>query len=99
VESALSSNELALLRRAAIDGLGIALLPSLVVADLIEQKALVPVLPGIVEAENVLAVVYPERELVPPQVRAFIGRLVKWGTELYQTLDPCVRRRPTRKRR
>jgi len=99
VESVLSSNDLALLRQAALDGLGIALLPSLIVEDLLERKALVPVLPGIVEAENVLAVVYPERELMPPQVRAFIDRLVKWGAELFTREDPCVRRRPARKAR
>ncbi|HMI86841.1 MAG TPA: LysR family transcriptional regulator [Polyangiaceae bacterium] len=82
VESSFSSNDLTLLRETAVRGLGIALLPRLVLADLLENGTLVHVLPGIVEAENRLAVVYPEREFLPPHVRAFIEALVEWAPAL-----------------
>ena len=82
VDSSFSSNDLRLLREAAVRGLGIALLPRFLLADLIESGALVHVLPGLVEGENQLAVVYPERELLPPHVRAFIEALVEWAPAL-----------------
>jgi DNA-binding transcriptional LysR family regulator len=82
VDSAFSSNDLRLLREAALRGLGIALLPRIVLADLIETGALVHVLPGVVEGENRLAVVYPEREFLPPHVRAFVDSLVEWAPAL-----------------
>jgi DNA-binding transcriptional LysR family regulator len=41
----------------------------------------VRVLPGIIEADTQVAIVYPERELVPPQVRAFIDAVVAWAAE------------------
>jgi len=78
VESAFSSNDIRLLREAAVRGVGIALLPRFLVSHLLEIGALVQVLPGVVEAENRLAVVYPEREFLPRHVRAFIDVLVQW---------------------
>jgi DNA-binding transcriptional LysR family regulator len=78
VESAFSSNDIRLLRDAAVRGIGIALLPTFLVSHLLETGALVQVLPGVVGAENQLAVVYPEREFLPRQVRAFIDVLARW---------------------
>ena len=78
VDSAFSSNDVRMLREAAARGLGIALLPSFLVAHLLENGALVQVLPGVVEAESRIAVVYPERELIAPHVRAFVDMLVRW---------------------
>jgi DNA-binding transcriptional LysR family regulator len=78
VESAFSSNDVRLLRAAAADGVGIALLPTFLVADLLESGALVQVLAGIVESQVNVAVVYREREMMAPHVRAFIDRLVEW---------------------
>jgi DNA-binding transcriptional LysR family regulator len=91
VESAFSSNDIRLLREAAARGLGIALLPLFLVADLLETGALVQVLAGTVEAESRIAVVYPERELLAPHVRAFIERLVQWS--------PVPRPAPAKRRR
>jgi DNA-binding transcriptional LysR family regulator len=82
VEGSFSSNDIRLLCQAAVGGLGIALLPTLIVGDLVESGALVHVLPGIVEAENRLAVVYPEREFLPSHVRAFVETLVAWAPAL-----------------
>jgi len=79
VESAFSSNDIWLLREAALRGVGIALLPTFLISDVLETGALVQVLRGLVEAENRVAVVYPEREFVPPHVRAFIDVLLQWA--------------------
>lgn len=78
VESVFSTNDLPLLRDAAIAGLGVALLPELVASEPVAAGKLVHVLRGIVEAQNKLAVVYPERELMLPHVRAFIDALLRW---------------------
>ena len=92
VESALSTNEIWLLRDAAASGLGIVLLPTVVIADLLENGALVQVLAGVVEAENRIAVVYPDRALLPAHVRAFIEKLVQWSPAAGR---PRARRRGT----
>ena len=83
VEGALFSNEITLLCEAAVRGLGIALLPMILTGRLIEEGRLVRVLPGVVEADSRFAIVYPERELVPPQVRAFIDAVVTWSAERF----------------
>lgn len=80
VPGAFFSNDLALLADAALRGLGIALLPLQVVREPLERGELVHVLPGAVEAETRVVVVYPEREFVPPQVRAFVDVVVPWAT-------------------
>jgi DNA-binding transcriptional LysR family regulator len=83
IESAFASNDLGLLRTAAASGLGIALLPTLLVTHLIDQKSLVQVLPSIIEAEHHVAVVYPEREFLPAHVRLFVQSLVAWAPNLH----------------
>jgi DNA-binding transcriptional LysR family regulator len=79
VEGALFANDIHLLRAAALEGLGIALLPLTSVRPHLESGALVHVLPGAIQAESHIAVVYPERELMPPQVRAFIEAVAAWA--------------------
>jgi DNA-binding transcriptional LysR family regulator len=79
VEGALFSNEPKLLFGAAMQHQGIALLPGLLVSEFLSSRRLVHVLPGIVEARSMVAVVYPEREFVPPQVRAFADAVVAWA--------------------
>lgn len=79
VEGTFFSNEITLLAHAAANGLGIAVLPLQLVGPLLESGALVHVLAGIVEAESRIAVVYVEREFVPPQVRAFVDRVTEWS--------------------
>ena len=94
VESAFSSNDLRILRDAAVAGLGIALLPQLIAHDQLTRGTLVHVLEGVVETENTLAVVYPERELMPPHVRAFVDALIGWAPVLGKSLVAEKRRRP-----
>ncbi|MFT3765913.1 MAG: LysR family transcriptional regulator [Minicystis sp.] len=81
VEGALFTNDLVMLCDAALAGLGIALLPMIRVRPHLETGALVHVLPGTIAGESHVAVVYPEREFLPPQVRAFIDALVAWAAE------------------
>src|SRR5450432_2157439 len=78
VEGAFFSNELTLLAQAAVEGLGIALLLEPIVRSALAEGALVPVLPGVLGAQARASIVYAERELVPPQVRAFVDAMVAW---------------------
>jgi DNA-binding transcriptional LysR family regulator len=79
VDGMFFSNEPTLLCDAALRGLGIAVLPLLIARPFLESGALVQVLPGVIQAESRVAVVYPEREFVPPQVRAFVDAVAAWA--------------------
>lgn len=98
VEGMFFTNEIRLLADAAVRGLGIALLPrTLVEADL-ARGTLVQVLPSVLEQESRISIVYPERELVPPQVRAFVDAVVTWAQSMpmLSRMDPG-RPKPARK--
>jgi DNA-binding transcriptional LysR family regulator len=79
VEGSFVSNDITLLMDAAVRGLGIAVLPTLLVGVPLERGALVRVLPELIHAESRVSVVYQEKELLAPQVRAFIDVLVVWA--------------------
>jgi DNA-binding transcriptional LysR family regulator len=72
VEGCLFSNDLTLLCEAALGGQGIALLPQTVAGPFLERGELVLVLAKVLGTEVRIVVAYPEREFVPPQVRAFV---------------------------
>lgn len=78
VDGTLFSNDIALLCEAAVSGLGIALLPHNLVSPHLKSGALVQVLAGVVGTEMQIALVYPERAFMPPQVRAFIEAVADW---------------------
>lgn len=78
VDGSFFANDIDLLCSAAVRGLGIALLPSILVSPHLESGALVQVLAGVVGTELRIGLVYPERVFVPPQVRAFIDAVVAW---------------------
>lgn len=82
VQGMFFTNEIRLLADAAVRGLGIALLPRTLVDDALARGALVQVLPGVLEDESRIAIVYPERELVPPQVRAFVDAVIAWAPNM-----------------
>lgn len=79
VEGAFSSNDLPMLTEAAVQGLGIAFLPQVMVHEHLENGTLVQVLPNVLKRENRLAVVYPEKEFLPAHVRAFVEAVVEWA--------------------
>lgn len=79
VRGSFLSNDITLLADAALRGLGITLLPTMLVGKLVTRGDLVHVLPELVGAESRVAIVYPERELLPAQVRAFLDVLAAWA--------------------
>jgi DNA-binding transcriptional LysR family regulator len=91
VEGILYSNELGLLRAAAVRGLGIAYLPLTIVHADLTSGALVPVLPDRLRSEALLALVYPERQFMAPAVRAFIDAVAEWAPEALGVKfpEPC----------
>ncbi len=77
VAGPLAGNAGRLLRKAAVDGLGLAFLSMpFVVADLASGR-LVPVLEDTVSATTDMSVVFADREYIEPKVRVFVDRAVK----------------------
>ena len=87
VDGMFFTNDIQLLLDAALGDLGIALLPRMIVDPYLESGELVHVLPGALEADTRIAVVYPEREFVPPQVRAFVDAVVAWSSEGFREVS------------
>lgn len=77
VSGRLSANDIALVREAAIEGLGFALIASAVVADDVRDGRLKPVLLDEVGAELPVSLVYADREYIDPKVREFVDRAAK----------------------
>lgn len=71
---AVSSAEL--VHRAALEGHGIAVLPSFLCGNDLEQGKLVPVLEGWSPGEVVVHLVYPSSRHLPARVRAFVDLVV-----------------------
>jgi DNA-binding transcriptional LysR family regulator len=94
VEGSFVSNDITLLMDAAVRGLGIAVLPTLLVGVPLERGALVRVLPELIHAESRVSVVYQEKELLAPQVRAFIDALVAWAPTAINAARIADRRWP-----
>jgi len=75
VRGALRSNDAGLLRRAAVDGLGIASLPSYVVENDLESGVLVELLPDAKMASFPVLAVVPSRRHLPKRVRMLMDVL------------------------
>ncbi|WP_322617927.1 LysR family transcriptional regulator [Pseudomonas sp. BIC9C] len=72
-----SGNTAQSLRKAAVAGLGIALLPPLMAKLELDAGVLVPVLPQYQPNGYGLNVLYPSRRQLPPAVSAFIGLVIR----------------------
>lgn len=72
IAGALFSNSPEVLCRLAARGQGIALVPALAAAGYLERGELVQVMPNQLRVEGKMALVYPDRDLLPEQVRVFI---------------------------
>jgi len=97
VEPVLASNDLTVLREAALMGRGLAMLPLSIVYDDVRAGRLVVVLPERMGGESQVAVVYAEREFVAPAVRAFVDAVVVWAKDeplLSQPLPACPSHTP-----
>jgi DNA-binding transcriptional LysR family regulator len=77
LEGAFFSNSPELLCRLAARGQGISLVPAVLAAGYVERGELVVVMPEILRVDGRMALVYPERDLVPAHVRAFIEWMAK----------------------
>lgn len=71
----LSTDDLFTLRRAAIRGVGVACLPTLLIADDLSSGVLVRVLPSLSFRAGVLHAVFPSRRGMVPAVRALLDSL------------------------
>ena len=91
LDGAFFSNSPELLCRLALRGQGIALVPAIAAASYVERGELVLVMPKILRVEGRMALVYPERDLIPTQVRAFID----W---MATRLPPLMQPQPKQKR-
>lgn len=98
VDGALFSNDPRFLRHAALNALGIALVPSQIVCADVVKGTLVRVLPGILEVAGRLAVVYAERELIPPATRAFVDALIAWSPAFVRRYPSMIVHGPDVKR-
>ncbi len=75
--SQFSSNETMLIQEAAMEGLGVAMLPWALVQTPIRQKTLVQVLPDWNLPKIGLHIVFTNRKFIAPQVRLFIDYLTE----------------------
>lgn len=99
VEGVLATNDVALAGEAVKRNLGVAFLPLLVAQPLLDAGDAVPVLRGVVGGQTQVAVIYPERELLPPVVRAFVEALVRWAKTGLAVAAPSRPPRQPRPRR
>ena len=79
IRARLASNDLLLLSHAAVEGLGVALLPDQFIARELANGELVAILTDEVGTEGGAWLVFAERRLMLPRVRAFIDHVVAWS--------------------
>ncbi len=72
----LAANDIGVLVRAALAGLGLALVPDAVVARNIRAGELETVLRETIETDASISVVFADREFIEPRVRVFVDRAV-----------------------
>lgn len=77
VRSALNVNSYPVVRQAAINGLGVALLPAFVCAQDLRHGRLVALLPEHTAQTSTLYAVYPSGRYLSPKVRAFLDLIVE----------------------
>lgn len=79
----LATRSMPVLRKAAVAGVGVVQLPTMMVRDEIDRGALVQVLPGWAPRREIIHAVYPSRRGQLPAVRALLDLLVTQ----FQALD------------
>ena len=73
----LRTNSGEIMRRLALAGHGIVLLPTFLVGDDLRAKRLRPLLTDVLDADTALYALHPHRTLVPAKVRAFVDDLAR----------------------
>ena len=81
IRGAFFSNSALALRKAAVAGLGVTMVPRYCVADDIAAGALVSVLPRYRASARPLLAVYPRTPVIPRKVQAFVDFLKVWMAE------------------
>jgi DNA-binding transcriptional LysR family regulator len=76
-EARLSFGDFDVIRRLAVDGMGVALVPKDFCKDELKNGALVRVFPTWATPEATVHAIFPTRQGLPPAVRAFIDRLAR----------------------
>jgi DNA-binding transcriptional LysR family regulator len=80
----IASNDLSLLLDAAIDGFGIARLPSLLAHDALHREEVQPVLDAYMHESRPLHIIYPSGRHLSPTVRAFVDLLrARWRPDAH----------------
>lgn len=77
VDGATFTNDQGLALRLARRGLGIAMVPEQLAEGARARGELVQVMPKLLRSEGSISIVWVERELMPPQVRAFVDWIVR----------------------
>jgi len=77
IAAAIVTNSAEVLRATALGGVGIAMLPTWVVADDLRSGTLRPVLTGWAPPASVIHAVYPDNRRMSAKVRAFVDHLVR----------------------
>jgi DNA-binding transcriptional LysR family regulator len=88
VSGRLISNSGETLRRAALEGVGIALAPGFLLHDDLESGRLVRLLPEYRPVEFSVNAVYPHRHHLSAKVRTFIDRLASHAAEQQKLINP-----------
>jgi DNA-binding transcriptional LysR family regulator len=65
------------LRRAALRGLGIAMLPSVLIIDDLREKRLIEILPDFAAPERAMSLLYPQERQKSPKLRSFTEFVVE----------------------
>lgn len=73
----LVSNDMASLKRAAVEGMGIAALPAYVCKSELRSRELTRVLPGWLAGESTFTALLPHRRGLLPAVRTFVDYLAR----------------------
>jgi DNA-binding transcriptional LysR family regulator len=88
VSGNLITNSAEMLRRAALDGTGVALMAGFMIHDDLEAGRLVRLLPEYRPVELTMNAVYPHRHHLSAKVRTFIDLLVHHSAEQQKLIDP-----------
>ncbi|MGE6649595.1 LysR substrate-binding domain-containing protein [Shewanella colwelliana] len=88
----LTVNNVTLAREAAIEGLGITAVPSLIAQEALEKKLLIPVLEDYPMLQTKVTVSFPQRAYLPRKYRVFIEFLyaavfMRWQDRVLQVPD------------
>jgi DNA-binding transcriptional LysR family regulator len=88
----LVTTSIAVMRAAAVDGLGVWLCPPYVVSDLLSSGTLVPLLTEYDRPEMEIVALYPHRRQLSAKVRLFLDRLVQQFGDEQHWRDPTADR-------